>query len=243
MKYAKEFACEYREYIRKFIPSPTLNLVAKKICERIEKDVGKNGKVLVAGCGKGGEGISGFSNEFLRKNVFGLDIRETEFTDVIGDIHDMPFDDETFDAVICQSTLEHIRNVDTALDEIDRVLVDKGYLYLDVPFLQGYHALPTDFRRYTAMGVGKDLLSDHKFETLENGVSKGPTSTVVWIACEYIAFILCLGNSKARKVVSVSLRCSLFWLKYVDIVLLYTHGLDKKSMPIPSAVYWYGKIR
>ena len=241
MDYAGALSIPHRDLFRKIIPSPTLNLVAKEIFEDIEANVGKKGKVLIVGSGEGGEGLSGFSDKFMDENVVGLDIRNTDFSEVLGDIHDLPMKDQCFDAVICQATLEHITNIGQAFDEITRVTKIDGYIYIDVPFIQGHHALPTDYRRFTSKGLKNDLVERAHLTTLESGTSKGPTSAVIWIIIEYFAFLFSFGNYRIRKVISVVLRIITFWVKYIDIVLMETHGLDNNSMSIPSAVYWYGQ--
>lgn len=49
------------------------------------------------------------------------------------DIHELPFDDESFDCVICTEVLEHVYSPYKALDEIHRILKPKGSLILSVP--------------------------------------------------------------------------------------------------------------
>lgn len=43
------------------------------------------------------------------------------------------FDDGMFDAVWCSHVLEHVRNTGSVLDEIHRILKDKGFLFIIVP--------------------------------------------------------------------------------------------------------------
>jgi len=59
--------------------------------------------------------------------------------DIVGDIHKMPFADNSLDAVICMAVLEHIENPILATSEIKRVLKPGGYAFLYVPFLYYYH--------------------------------------------------------------------------------------------------------
>ena len=59
-----------------------------------------------------------------------------------------------------------------------RVLKPNGFIYIEVPFLQGFHADPNDFHRYTQEGL-KILLKD--FKIIKIGVSVGPFCTLVWI--------------------------------------------------------------
>jgi SAM-dependent methyltransferase len=50
------------------------------------------------------------------------------------DIHEIPFDDGTFDAVLCNHVLEHVRDDIKAMQEISRVLRPGGFAILQVPF-------------------------------------------------------------------------------------------------------------
>jgi SAM-dependent methyltransferase len=50
------------------------------------------------------------------------------------DLHDMPFPDETFDLVICNHVLEHVRDAAASLREIHRVLKPGGRAICQTPF-------------------------------------------------------------------------------------------------------------
>ena len=74
-----------------------------------------NSYVLDAGCGNGSFLRSCFGK---RINVIGIDLGTT--TTVRGDIRFLPFKDDSFTTVICNSVLEHVRNYDLALKEFNR---------------------------------------------------------------------------------------------------------------------------
>ena len=71
----------------------------------------------------------------------------------------MPFENESFDLVVCQAVLEHVKNPKIIINEIERVLKKKGLFYCTVPVLQGYHADPYDFQRFTQKGI-ENLLNN-----------------------------------------------------------------------------------
>jgi len=50
-----------------------------------------------------------------------------------GSVYDMPFDDGAFEAVVCLSVLEHLTELDGALDEVRRVLRPGGIAVLGFP--------------------------------------------------------------------------------------------------------------
>ena len=98
--------------------------------------------------------------------------------DVIGDIHNLPFKDNSVDAFICISVLEHVEEPQKAMKEMYRVLKPGGYCYLWVPFLFYYHpekGYYQDFYRFTIDGV-KYLARD--FSSVETCNSRGALATV-----------------------------------------------------------------
>lgn len=58
---------------------------------------------------------------------------ESPIADYKLDVQKMPFDDNTFDVVICNHVLEHVEDLYRAISEIIRVLKRGGYAILQVP--------------------------------------------------------------------------------------------------------------
>jgi len=59
---------------------------------------------------------------------------------VVGDIHAIPVTDNAYDAIICSSVLEHVRDPLTAMREMHRILKPGGYMFFYVPSIYPYHA-------------------------------------------------------------------------------------------------------
>lgn len=59
---------------------------------------------------------------------------ESPLAKVKMDIHSIPFPDNTFDVVLCNHVLEHVRDDLQAMREIKRVLKPGGFAILQVPF-------------------------------------------------------------------------------------------------------------
>lgn len=162
-------------------PMPTLNIIETKILREIQTYLFKNeGKVLNFGNGKSnGSGIRLWKTNFLDlSSIIHLDVNIGDNVNVVGDGQNLPFKNNLFDSIICQAVLEHVENPNQMISEIKRVLKPQGFLYIEVPFLQGFHADPNDFQRYTLEGL-KVLMKD--FEIVKYGVSVGPFCTLVWI--------------------------------------------------------------
>jgi len=96
----------------------------------------------------------------------------------------LPFRSATFDCVVATALLEHVPHPQRVVREIHRVLQPSGVLYVEVPFLEGYHADPDDYQRFTFRGL--DVLLS-RFEILDREVCVGPNSALNWILREYPA--------------------------------------------------------
>src|SRR3989338_6849973 len=90
--------------------------------------------------------------------------------DIVGDIHHLPLQDESVDAIICVSVLEHVENPLQAVTEMRRVLKKGGYCFIYVPFLYYYHAergYYKDYWRFSEDAV-RLLAKDFTSIVLEN---------------------------------------------------------------------------
>lgn len=76
--------------------------------------------------------------------------------DIVGDIHSLPFVDNSIDAIICIAVLEHVEDPIKACHEIFRTLKPGGNAFVYVPFLYYYHAergYYKDYWRFTEDAV------------------------------------------------------------------------------------------
>lgn len=89
------------------------------------------------------------------------------------DLQDIALDDASIDLLLTPHVLEHVPDTDRALAEIRRVLSPGGWMFLQVPVLQGTTARPIEpefhgDRTPVEWRFGPDLtprLRDHGFET------------------------------------------------------------------------------
>ena len=117
--------------------------------------------------------------------------------DIVGDIHALPFLNNSQEAIVCLAILEHIENPFKASEEMYRTLKPGGYCFIYVPFLYYYHAEKAyykDYFRYT-----KDSLPVlfKNFSSMDIMPVRGAIGTLVrlsplgrWKIAEKIAYFL-----------------------------------------------------
>lgn len=206
--------------ILKLLPSPTVvpedHLQAT--LERLPADA------VVLDVGAGGRRIL--------PTVTTVDAVEAPGVDVVGNIHDLPIEDNHADCVVCTGTLEHVADPFQAVKELRRVLKPGGWVHIDVPFMQGYHADPTDYWRFTIDGL-RHMCRD--FEHVDSGVQIGPSCGLVWVAREWAeswSSSRLLSNALLATTAVVSAP-----LRYCDYLLVHRPGAHR----VASAVYFRGR--
>lgn len=113
---------------------------------------------------------------FHKGKVTTLDIEPP--ADVIGDVVNLPFKENTFDFVICLETLEHVKNPFRAMDEIYRVLKPSGKFIGSAPFTYELHGEEYgDYWRFTRQGW-EELL--RKFNSISITPYSGKKLTPGW---------------------------------------------------------------
>jgi SAM-dependent methyltransferase len=112
-----------------------------------------SGHLLNAGCGS--RAIDSYLLANAVTTITNYDIASQDPEVIVGPLESMPFADETFDSVLSNAVLEHVVNAEDSMRELARVVKPNGHVVIAVPFLQPFHACPTDFRRYTADGLAE----------------------------------------------------------------------------------------
>jgi SAM-dependent methyltransferase len=101
----------------------------------------------------GGKVETNHSYEDLFPNRFTIDIDPARKPDVVGDVHALPFADNSYDFILCTEVLEHLHAPHVAISEMDRVLRSGGTLVLTTRFVFPIHDAPHDYYRYTKYGL------------------------------------------------------------------------------------------
>lgn len=185
------------------------------------------GRVLNAGAGN--RDLSAYvDGELVNQDIDGG--LHNENIQIYSPLHEIPVEDDHFDAIICNAVLEHVRNPHEVLDEFYRVLKPGGYLYLGVPFMQPEHLDPTDFQRYTKDGLC-ELVHRHRFDVERIEGLHNVYHTLAWIVHEWL--------NSSRSVTYFVLRRMLYpvlWLMsrnsrhYVDSIASAYRVLARKPL-------------
>ena len=145
-----------------------------------------------------------------------LNIRPFHNVDLVGDAHNLPIEDNSFDSVLSLAVLEHVTDPYKVVAEMIRVLKPGGYLYSEVPFIFFFHGYPTDYTRFTQEGM-KRLFAG--LEHMEIGMTHGPVSALLQSGNMVLQMLMPERPRALRKLVNGAYRWLFFPLKYLDIVL------------------------
>jgi len=137
------------------------NVYCSKFIDWIEEWIDYNfsgKKVLVVGCGTGGELVNLNSRAAkvygVEPNTDALEICHIKCKDnnipvsnvVKAYSESLPFDDNTFDFVYCFTVLEHVGDVDVSIQEMVRCVKKGGKVFIETPdyrqLYEGHYKLP-----------------------------------------------------------------------------------------------------
>ena len=144
-----------------------------------------------------------------------LDIQPCPHVDVVCDIHTLPLKDKVIGGIVATAILEHVHSPIKAVAECYRILSVGGGIYVSIPFMQGYHADPYDFQRYTHRGIEK-LFSAFEIEELVK--TRGVGSTMAGMLKEFFSIIFCFNNETVYKGLKHLFGWVFFPLKYIDFL-------------------------
>lgn len=137
--------------------SPIRFLMDRKI-NQFSKTV-NGGRILEIGAGP-----KSYRSLFPNCSVISTDILEHPNIDEIADVTNLQFDNASFDYVLCFNVLEHVFDINKAVQEINRVLKKGGTCVIITAFLYPIHDPPNDFYRITRFAYEKMLSNFSKVQ-------------------------------------------------------------------------------
>lgn len=190
--------------------SPSMQELIRRQNERLIESFPSSGRVLDVGCGVGPLLLSlpdRYRYVGIDTSVNALEtVRDRFDHDVVrSDSHDLPFDADTFDVVVCRQVLHHFRSPAAVLEEARRVTAPDGRIVLfegapESPFRRsvlriadalGVEHQVSEFEHRTRAQL-VDLLEGAGFEVLQRrriggssvplaftGLLRGPIATAV----------------------------------------------------------------
>jgi SAM-dependent methyltransferase len=199
-------------------------LILGPTSQHFVNELGPNAKVLSIGAGV----------LRLKGNVTHLDYELYPHLEVVGDAHHLPFPENSFDGVVCETLLEHVLEPEQVIAEMHRVLKPGGKCYVMMPFMYGFHAAPSDYQRFTHRGL---LHRTRNFETELLKVVCGPTSALICVLMEWLALFFSFGSQKLYQVLSLGFMVMLSPLKLLDFALSF----HPEAVRIASVFLYVGK--
>lgn len=185
-----------------------------------------NAKILVIGCGEDR------SPEGSGADVTYTDVAIGSLNQIVCDAHNLPFADQSYDAVLAVAVLEHVIHPMEVVQEIERVLKPAGFVFAAIPFLQAVHMGAYDFTRWTYTGMRAIFAG---FSDVRSGIANGTATTLVW-SSEYFCTSF-FSSSGARSVARCFARCATAWLIFSERYLNKTPG----SYDGASSFYFFGR--
>ena len=132
---------------------------------------------------------------------------------------------DSVDIVFSIAVLEHVPDPHAAIAELVRILKPGGHAYVFVPFMQGFHAAPHDYQRFTRPGLERALRGLRVLRT----ESFGPTSGLVWVLGEWLAIPLSLGIAPLQRILALIFQTLLSPLKFLDVLFRRMPGSENIS--------------
>jgi ubiquinone/menaquinone biosynthesis C-methylase UbiE len=140
----------------------------------------KHAQGLILDCGAG-------SRPVYYEHVVNFEIAPYATTDVLGVGEELPFADNTFDAVLSLNVLEHVRDPFQCAREIARVMKPGADLYCVAAFLQPLHGYPHHYYNMSQTGL-RNLFEKHLDIDRQEVIASGlPIWSMNWMLGQWAA--------------------------------------------------------
>jgi SAM-dependent methyltransferase len=190
-----------------------------------------NPRVLIIGGATVGAGIRDLLAD-KRIEFVESDVVIDERTSLVCDAHTLPFADQSFDGVIVQAVLLYLPEYRRCIEEMLRVLTPGGAVYSEMPFMEQIVGGAYDFYRFTLTG---HEYNSRDFERVSSGITGGPAMATAW-SIQYLLLSF-TENMLFRAAIRIFCKCTLFWMKYLDLLLVTKPG----AVDAAAGTYFLGR--
>ena len=193
---------------------------ARAISRRIDP---AQGLVIDIGCG----------NNRVSDDLVTADLYDYDAVDIVCDLTRLPFKNNSIDAFVSRSVLEHVRDLPQLAVGLGACTKPGGLGMHLIPFLYPYHASPHDYTRLTHSGAAA-LFKD--WELLEQRNATGPVTYFLTGLIEFLSTVFSLGNESARAIFSLIFSVLLFPIKFLDAPFIGRRSFFRMAPTILTVV-------
>ena len=154
----------------------------------------------------------------ISEKIITVDCMDYKNVDIVCDILNLPFKDNTIYCFVSRGLIEHVENPEQLITELYRATRNNGYSIHLIPFIFPFHASPYDYTRYTA--PGQHILFK-KFSIIEQDNPQGPVSVLLYFIIDFLSLLLAFGNNTIKSYIFLILCLLLFPIKFFDIFFAF----------------------
>lgn len=226
-------AVQRKSRLAALVPGLSVNLSVKRSLAQMRTRLDASGRatILVVGGGRQRPWLDPLLGAGEPHRIVYCDVDRWADVDLFCDAHNLPFPDDSVDAVVATAVLEHVLYPEQVVAEIARVVRLGGLLYSELPFMQQVHEGAYDFTRYTLSGHRRLF---NRFGEIESGMVAGPGTALAWALENFVLGFV--GGVWSRKVAKLGSRLLFSWFKYADYALMRR----PQAMDGASCTYFFG---
>ena len=85
-----------------------------------------------------------------RRGALGIDIIDNNVVDIIHDLNVFPWplEDDSFDDILMDNSLEHLNSVVRTMEEIHRIATNGAFVTIKVPYFRSHYAIDPTHKQY-----------------------------------------------------------------------------------------------
>jgi SAM-dependent methyltransferase len=155
----------------------------------------------------------GSGHRNLLPQIINVDLFPFANVDIVSDVARVPFKDESVDAAVLDTMLEHVPEPHVVVNELHRILKPGGRAVCFAPFIFPYHAYPKHY-----FNISKDGLEFlfRNFSSCKVEMNVGPTAALTNLISEYFASAAPSKNQLVYTLAKGMGLAPIFLFKYLD---------------------------